>query len=272
MWIECYYITIYVRLNTFSLTSRILRRGACSKMSMKKHVITSLLVGGLISTSAVPTYATGNDSLEDSVHGSSLSSGVLDINNPDQNTVISDVLTFDEIVEEISDEQGISEKEAASHVLDATTSPAPNKSLKSFRNLSGVAASSQAVTAAKTFRTITTSFKVKSNYIPALKFYCQTTEGGSFRAIKKIMNVGMNRFHLGKEDGLSKGFSGNVFTNLEDPNRIYWIINGDFYNNNSVTTEGAVDLGLHQTASINFSVASTTSHFAYTYLTGYTYF
>ncbi len=35
--------------------------------------------------------------------------------------------------------------------------------------------------------------------------------------------------------GLSKQFVGSVYVNLEDPNIIFYIANGDFYNNGSTT-------------------------------------
>lgn len=240
-------------------------------MSMKKNVITGLIVAGLVSTSALPTYAAGNYSLSSS-NENALSNGAIDINNPDQRTVISEVLTFDEVVKQISDEEGITEEEAASQVIEGTSAPTSKKTLRNPQNLSGITSSSQAVTAATaTYRTISTIFTVKSEYKPSLKFYCQTDEGGaSFRAIKKILNVGMNRKTYGGT--LTKGFDGSVYAHLQSPNRIFWIVNGDFYNNNTVTTNGAVNIGLNQAASVNFGVSSTTSHYKYIYLDGYTYF
>lgn len=244
-------------------------------MSMKKNVITGLIVAGLVSTSALPTYAaTGNNSLS-SNHENELPNGAIDINNPDQRTVISEVLTFEEIVDQISDEQGITEEEAASQVITgtSTSTPTSKKSLRNSQNLSGITSSSQAVTTAATatYRTITKTFTVKSEYKPSLKFYCQTNEGGtSFRSIKKILNVGMNRKTYGGT--LTKGFDGSVYAHLQSPNRIFWIVNGDFYNNNTVTTNGAVNIGLNQAASVDFGVSSTTSHYKYIYLDGYAYF
>ena len=69
--------------------------------------------------------------------------------------------------------------------------------------------------------------------------------------------------------GLTKQFGGTVYANLEDGGTIYWIVNGDFYNYGTTTTNGAVDIGLGEYASINFGASNTTNQYAYCYKTGY---
>lgn len=237
-------------------------------MSMKKKVITGLFAASLVSTSAIPTYAAGNLPSSNN-HQNALSKGEIDINNPNEKTIISEVLTFEEIVSQISEEQEITKEEAASQVIAGTSTPTPTNSLNNFQKLSGVNATSQTITAkSATYRTITKVFTVKSSYKPSLKFYCQTNEGGtSFRSISKVLNIGMNRKTYG--GSISKGFDGTVYAHLQSPNRIYWIVNGDFYNNNTVTTNGGVNIGIGGSASVDFGVASETNHYAYTYLDGY---
>jgi len=80
----------------------------------------------------------------------------------------------------------------------------------------------------------------------------------------------MNRSHLGS--GRSKSFDGTVYTKLEDPNRIYWIVNGDFLDNGTTTGGGAVNIGIDKAASIEFNASRTTNHYKYLYKTGYTRF
>lgn len=174
----------------------------------------------------------------------------------DTNTEISEVLTFDELVKEIANDQGISEIQAARQVISSRKS-----SNNLNRSISPYAA---------TYRTVRTTFTVTSTYKPSLNFYCETSEGGSFRGIIQIVNVGMNRAHLGT--GKSKQFAGTVFTKLEDPNRIYWIVNGDFYDNGTTTGGGSVNIGLGKFANVAFNISHASNHYKYIYLESYSYF
>ena len=95
-----------------------------------------------------------------------------------------------------------------------------------------------------------------------MRFYCETIESGWFRAIKKILRVDMIRGYK----GLSKQFSGSVYVNLEDPNKIFYIVNGDFYNNGSTTYEGGVSIGVGKYALVSFKSSSASSHYQYRYV------
>lgn len=89
---------------------------------------------------------------------------------------ISDVLTYEELVSEVANDQNISKEQARNELtssLYGTFGKVVNKSV--------VAAAATA-----TYRTISTSVSVTSTYKPQIRYYCQTDEGGgSFRAIKK---------------------------------------------------------------------------------------
>lgn len=50
----------------------------------------------------------------------------------------------------------------------------------------------------------------------------------------------MNRVY----NGLSKKYAGKFYMNLEDPNRIHYILDGDFYNNGTVSGEIGGKVGL----------------------------
>ncbi|MBP3039713.1 hypothetical protein J9303_09460 [Bacillaceae bacterium Marseille-Q3522] len=133
--------------------------------------------------------------------------GIIDLNNiEDTNTIVSEVLTFDELVEQLASDYGISKEQASSQVI---------ANYANSRAISAKQASDYAINA--TFRTIGTTFTVTSSYKPSLRFYCETSEGGYFRGILKILNVGMDRSY----NGMSKAFGGDVYVNLEDPNRIF---------------------------------------------------
>ena len=239
---------------------------------LKKPLITSLLIGGLISSVSVPVFAENNTSTIKTVTHSQ-TEGSLDVNSSDQNTVVSDVLTVNQVVERRADEQGISETQAARSIISNTQNPmVKNSSNAITKGLVDTTSTAQTVAATSaTYRTINTRFTVTSTYKPSLNFYCQTNEGGtSFRAIKKILNVSMNRAHLGT--GRSKQFGGDVYTKLEDANRIYWIVNGDFFDNGSTTGGGSVNLGIDKAVSLEFNASHTSNHYKYIYKTGYTRF
>lgn len=122
---------------------------------------------------------------------------------------------------------------------------------------------------AGTYRVISSTFDVTSVYRPSLEFYCQTSEwSGSFRSIEKILNIGMNRY----SNNRSKQFNGSVYANLEDPNRIYWIVNGNFYDNGTTSVNGGVNIGIGEKSSVNFSVSYSSNYYAYAYKTGYARF
>lgn len=50
-------------------------------------------------------------------------------------------------------------------------------------------------------------------------------------------------------------FAGNIYANLEDPNRIYWHIDGDFYDKGTTTGSGAVDIGVGEGATVSFGLS-----------------
>jgi hypothetical protein len=224
-------------------------------MKTKKILVSCCLVAGLVSTSSLTTFAKEGSS----VSSQKEANGIINLENVKENkdTVISDVLTFSEITEQIAIDEGISKTEAANRIITQQ---------QKTSNLSARSATQVAVAA--TYRTISSSFSVTSTYKPSVRFYCQTSEGGGFRGIVKILNVNLNRAY----SGISKQFSGSVYTKLEDPNRIFWIVNGDFYNNGTTSGGGGVDIGVGGAASINFNVSYSSNHYKYAYKEAYTYF
>lgn len=187
--------------------------------------------------------------------------GVTDLTSPDPNTEISEVLTFDELVNEISVNEGISKKKATEQIKASMNSNSSNS-----KSDSTLLASSDAVTAeSATYRSISAQFTVTSSYKPTLRFYCSTSEGGGYWGITKILNVSMNRLY----NDISKQFGGSVYTNLESAYRIFWIVDGDFYNNGTTTGGGGVSIGVGGSASIDFNVSNSSNHYKYCYVEGY---
>lgn len=214
---------------------------------------------GITLTSSMPTFAKESSPIN-GVQSKNAVSGVTEIGTTKtkgSKTVVSEVLTFDEITQRIAKDNNISINEAKEQVV--------NNFNKDAVRTAGV--ETAGVTAySATYRTITQYFTVYPEYQPSLNFYCQTTEGGYFHAIEKILNVGMNRSY----NGMSKGFGGTVYVNLEDPNRIFWIVNGDFTNNGTTTVNGGVNIGLGGEDVINFGISYSTSIYKYHYQEGRT--
>lgn len=165
-------------------------------------------------------------------------------------TTVSGVLTFDELAQIISEDDGVSLAEAKKSIVQNSTS-------KTF---------STAATA--TYRALSQQFTVTSTYKPTMRFYCETSESGLFHAIKKLLQVSMIRGN----QGISKQFKGGVYANLEDPNRIFYIVNGDFYNNGTTTVNAGVNIGAGGSADVSFGVSNASSHFKYRYVESRVYF
>jgi len=220
---------------------------------MKKRFLMLVLSFSLILSSSLSAFALApEDKLIDENQKENIISGFTEIN--DNQTVVSEVLTFDEIVERIAKDNNISIEEAENQVIGSFDEN--NKFSLNSSNISPYNA---------TFRTVSSTFIVNSSYSPSLNFYCQTSEGGYFWGIVQILNVGMNR----SSNGLTKQFGGSVFTHLENAGRIYWNVNGDFYNNGTTTFNGGVQIKLDESATINFGVSHSTSHYEYVYTQGY---
>ena len=170
----------------------------------------------------------------------------------DSKTVISKVLTFDEIVDAIARDNQISKAQAANQVISGFAS----------KNSNSLNLTAKAVASRATYRTVSSYFTVTSEYKPTMRFYCETSESGSFHGIVKILNVNMNR----KYNGLTKQFGGTVYTNLEDANSIFYTVDGDFYNTGTTTFGGGVNIGLGEGSSVNFNASSTSDYYAYCYV------
>lgn len=190
----------------------------------------------------------------------------------DDNTKVSDILTFDEIVQEIANDNDISIDEATKIVIknhynsNITGDKLKFKVDDIFLPNGSINTKSEAFLSAlnATYRTVEVQFKVTETYKPCLRFYCETTEGGYFWGIVKILNISMNRNY----NGISKAFGGTVYANLEDAGTIFWIVNGDFYNQGTTTFNGGCNIGIKESGSINFNISYQSNFYAYCYEEG----
>ncbi|AZK45481.1 hypothetical protein [Paenibacillus lentus] len=79
---------------------------------------------------------------------------------------------------------------------------------------------------------------------------------------------GIYRDFVGIED-LNLIRSYNYISKVETNKKIYWVINGDFYNNGTTSTSFGGSVGIGDYAELNFTIQSQNNHFGYVYKTGY---
>lgn len=78
---------------------------------------------------------------------------------------------------------------------------------------------------ARTYRILSEKIIVNPNYEARVKFYCRTDESGQFRGITKLLATSL----VNKDGDKEVPFTGNLFAYLEDPNRVFFMVSGEFY-------------------------------------------
>ena len=81
----------------------------------------------------------------------------------------------------------------------------------------------------RTYRILSEKVIVNPNYEARVKFYCQTDESGQFRGITKLLAASL----VNKDGDKEAPFTGNLFAYLEDPNRVFYMVSGEFYHKGS---------------------------------------
>ena len=82
---------------------------------------------------------------------------------------------------------------------------------------------------ARTYRILSEKIIVNPNYVARIKFYCRTDESGQFRGITKLLATSL----VNKDGNKEAPFTGNLFAYLEDPNRVFYMVSGEFYHKGS---------------------------------------
>lgn len=163
-----------------------------------------------------------------------------------KDAIVSKPMTFDQLVYQYAKDADLSEQEARK-VLNADSKTQSSSDMYSNN----------------TYRTISTYLNVTSTYKPQLRYYCQTSEyKGGWHGIVKIMTVNMYREYNGK----TFSFGGSIYSHLVDANRIFYIVNGDFYKNGTTTYNGGVNIQVGGKSTINFSASYTGNHYKYFYV------
>ena len=169
--------------------------------------------------------------------------------NMDIETSKNKILTYDEMFNTML-EDGYTESEIYS-ILGVDFSNKNESELKDF-----------------SYTVLSKALNVSPDYKPTLKFYIQVDSSHGAYYIYKILKVDMNRQHNSK----SKNFTGNIYYNLETNTKIYYSINGDFYNNGTISTTGGGSVGIGESGELYFSLTGASSHFKYFYEEDYVHY
>lgn len=169
--------------------------------------------------------------------------------NIDIETSKNKILTYDEMFNTML-EDGYTESEIYS-ILGGDFSNKNESELKDF-----------------SYTILSKALNVNPDYKPTLKFYIQVDSSHGAYYIYKILKVDMNRQYNSK----SKNFAGNIYYNLETNTKIYYSINGDFYNNGTISTTGGGSVGIGESGELYFSLTGASSHFKYFYEEDYVHY
>jgi hypothetical protein len=93
--------------------------------------------------------------------------GKTNIQKAEADQMISKAMTFEQMIEQIAEDYEISTDEAQQRI--------------GYSDLMA----QRAIQSKATYRTLSQMFTVNASYKPTMRFYCETSESGNFRAIKK---------------------------------------------------------------------------------------
>ena len=114
-------------------------------------------------------------------------------------------------------------------------------------------------------RELSVYINVSYEYKPRLAFYCNTDEQGNYWGITSIYRVTLYRYY----NNLVKAFSGELDAWLISPYQIEYMINGDFYNTATQTSEVTIGGSFTTGDLINIqgsiSTSSSTNYYKYCY-------
>ena len=179
-------------------------------MKRVKQMASFLIVAAIIWISLSQVLA--NAAVKDNV---SKQSGVIDLSKTSKGVKISNALTYSQLVNEVAKNENLS-------IAKARVFLGSNSNIKSDDE--------------GTYRMFSQEVDITDLYTVTLQFYCKTSEGGGYCGILQVLNSSINC--CDPDLGITKGFSGNLYVNLENSDNIYYELNGDFLNNDTTTTSG----------------------------------
>lgn len=241
-------------------------------MGFKKFIKVGV-VSLAICAMSIPTIKVNADEVNSS------NSVQVDLNNPESSDEITEAMNYDEFVAFMSENENISIEEAKDIIGEETLVPyneaveqisdEQNISIKKARTLLDedqlVNTNAGVQVRANKYRTISRMVYVTATYKPTINWYCMTNESGNWHGIKKVISTSLNRGYR----GISKVFDGYITTRLENCYTIFYILNGDFFNNGTMTISGGgTDIPIGKDAKVSFSVSYSKKLYQYKYEEG----
>ncbi|OXT09581.1 hypothetical protein CE561_00140 [Thermoanaerobacterium thermosaccharolyticum] len=223
---------------------------------MLKKLVSLLLVVALLSISTF-SFVFAADNKNDIKK-----EGVITITDSDYDTMIktgkpvylgdntwAKIVTFDEMVSEVAKNKGISASEERSQIMSSKVND-KNLSTNVNNDIFYVHFYKQ--------------FEVgNTGWYPQLDIYvkCQ----GPYRDFIGISDLNLIRSY----NYVSKQFSGKCQAKIESVKRIYWVVNGDFYDYGATSWSFGGSVGIGQYATLTFSISRANNYFGYAYNYGY---
>ncbi|MBG9541623.1 hypothetical protein ABE29_02020 [Cytobacillus firmus] len=192
------------------------------------------------------------------------SSGVIDLNNLEKLEESGDVkvtinkLTYDEFIENRAKAKGITIEQAKEIYKN------PNNTLNTQsgkRTLSTMSSASDF-----SMHEINIEQDVSLTYKPTVQIFVYTYNSGSFSQFDFIEEVDLDRD--GFSNLFSKQFAGKVNAKITTPTKIWWNVNGDFFDNGTTSVTMGFGGGLGQKVTASFEVSHESNHFDYYENTG----
>ena len=206
-------------------------------IAMKKA--TKILIAATLSLAALSSiiYTEKNAKLN--------TTDVIDIRSTEtSNVIFSEPMSFSEMVTHYAEATEISYDEA----------------LKLFPEESADSGASSTC-----HRILNIPLDVTAAYKPQLELYCETSESGHYWGLSNIYLVNMEKNH----DSSSKQFSGDVDMWFRNGYELEYIVNGDFYNNGTMTMSDNTDLDFTEDNYVHISFTTSSSimpvHYQYCY-------
>lgn len=191
-------------------------------MKIKKKVLLfcTILIFSVVLSLAIGLHYKSKDTFSDSINIKA--------------TKISDALTIDQLVDQITEDT-----KSRSNVVRKQLN-------ETFSNV---------FMDGKTYRVITTTVPLWSQYQPTVRFYCQTIENTGSHGISKVISVHLNQEYC----EISKKFCGTLFLNLENPHTIYFELNGDFYNTGTMLPN--IGWGNEDNITLNYKISDFSNYY-----------
>ncbi len=228
---------------------------------MKKFILSLLIMVILFSVSIVPGSVNANASENVKINqfdsADAAMSGEIQLEKADYDKIFesdepvylgdnlwAEEVTYDEMVSQIAENRDQS----------------PNFVRTEMNNRESLAAPTASYFYVHFYKTLQVG---NTNWYPQLDIYAKCE--GIYRDFVGIEDLNLIRSY----NYDAKQFNGKCQAKVESAKKIYWVVNGDFYNNGTtkVTFGGSVNIGEY--ANLSLSVESSKNHFGYIYETGY---